>query len=420
MNSLKIIKVYEDRLNQVNLTSEEEKDILLMKAIIGENNLNLQADGKLFIRHYVGFIQVNKTRLLIYPKISNRATTADTNDRSFKILMNLLSYSGFINIKRIPSPQFIGKYKGDLLELFINIFIDELLNLFKRDVNRNYNKVIENQSFIKGKIDFSKTVKKNSYRTHLHYVRYDNFTEDIILNKIFKAVIKNLIIRTTVRENKLKLKQGLLWLEEVEDIKLTNEIWDRVQFTRLNKQYETVFNMAKLFYYNSSPNLNKGDELTFSFLVPLNQLYEEYIFKILNNNAPENFKVHTQGPIDYLAVKDNKNFMQLKPDITIKIHDDIKYILDAKYKEVIDNTNNLNILQSDVYQMLAYSIRYKCNSISLIYPKFLEDEEDGIIVSEIFINNNIGVTSVKILKIDLEEEPKKLAGNLFEVLNITC
>ena len=40
-----------------------------MKSIIGENNLILQADGKLLVKHYVGFIQINKTRLLIYLKL---------------------------------------------------------------------------------------------------------------------------------------------------------------------------------------------------------------------------------------------------------------------------------------------------------------------------------------------------------------
>lgn len=63
MDNFRVIKVFEDRQNKLILSEQEEKDILSMKSIIGENNLNLQADGKLLIRHYVGFIQVNKTRL---------------------------------------------------------------------------------------------------------------------------------------------------------------------------------------------------------------------------------------------------------------------------------------------------------------------------------------------------------------------
>lgn len=271
-----------------------------MKGIIGENKINLQADGTLLISHYVGFVQVNKTRLLIYPKIAINSVKERDFNKAFEILIRLLSNSEFFSVKRISSPLTIGKYKGDLLELFIEIFIDELLVLFNRDINRNYNLCLENQSFIKGKIDFAETVKYNSYRKHLHYVRYDQFTENIIINRIFKTVILNLINRTTVKENKMKLNKSLLWLEDVETVRLNNDIWKSVKFSHLNNQYEPVFNMAKLFYYNSSPNLNKGDEMVFSFLVPLNQLFERYLFEAIKSYK-SSFTVNYQRPVRYLA-----------------------------------------------------------------------------------------------------------------------
>lgn len=232
MSDLKVIKVFEDRQEKLTLSEQEVKDILSMKSIIGENNITLQPDGKLLINHYVGFIQINKTRVLIYPKIARRAKDEKTFEKSFNILFKLLAYSGFGNVKRIPTPQMVGKYKGDILEIFISFFIDELLALFKKDVNRNYRQNLENQIFIKGKIDFTETINKNSYRKHLHSVKFDEFTENILLNQIFKAVIQNLILKTVVKENKMKLKQALLWLEDVDSIHLTNEIWSQVIFTR--------------------------------------------------------------------------------------------------------------------------------------------------------------------------------------------
>lgn len=138
MDDLKTIKIFEDRQKKLTLSEQEQKDILSMKSIIGENNLNLQVDGKLLISHYVGFIQINKTRLLVYPKISNRGSTESTFEKAFEILIKLLSYSGFPNARRIPSPQMMGRYQGDLLEIFISFFIDELLLLFKPAFPENY------------------------------------------------------------------------------------------------------------------------------------------------------------------------------------------------------------------------------------------------------------------------------------------
>ena len=413
MEELKVIKIFEDRQQRLSLSRQEANDILSMKKNIGENNVILQADGSLLIRHFVGFVQVNKTRLLIYPKIAIKSTKETDYNKAFEILIKLLSNTEFFNVKKIPAPQTIGKFEGDLLELFIGIFIDELLDLFKRDINRNYNLYSENQSFIKGKIDFAETIKHNSFKKHLHFVRFDQFTENIIINRIFKTVIINLIKRTTVKENKMKLKQSLLWLEDVEVIHLHNEIWNSVNFSHLNNQYEPVFNMAKLFYYNSSPNLNKGDEMVFSFLVPINQLFERYVFEAIKSNC-SGYKVNYQGPARYLAKQDGDNKLQLIPDITITKYDDIRYIIDTKYKE-LDIHNDINVSQADIYQMLAYSIRYECRNIALIYPKFLGDVNDKIIESEISIDTNYGPVAIKIIKVDLEMDKMEM-GKLLNII----
>lgn len=415
MDELKVIKIFEDRQTKFNLSKQEENDILSMKDIIGENNIILQADGTLLIRHYVGFVQVNKTRLLIYPKIAINSNKESDYNKSFEILIKLLSNSNFFNVKKIPSPQTIGKYKGDLLELFMGIFINELLLLFNRDVNRGYNLCLENQSFIKGKIDFAETVKHNSYRRHLHYVRFDQFTENIIINRILKTVILNLIKRTTVKENKMKLKKSLLWLEDVDTVPLTNEIWKTVKFSHLNNQYEPVFNMAKLFYYNSSPNLNKGDEKVFSFLVPINQLFERYLYEAIKS-YDSNSTVKYQSPERYLAKQDGINKLLLRPDITISENDFIKYIIDAKYKEV-DLLNNKNVSQSDIYQMLAYSIRYECINFVLTYPKFLGDSNSKVVESEIVIETKHEDVIIKIVKVDLETDKKELGEILYRIFN---
>jgi 5-methylcytosine-specific restriction enzyme subunit McrC len=417
MESSRIIKIFEDRQQRVSLSEQEKKDIVSMKSVLGENNIILQADGKLLIKHYVGFVQVNKTRLLIYPKISIKSVDESQYDRSFGILMKLLAYSEFTAIKKTPDSQFLDKYEGDLLELFIGLFVDELLLQFKRDINRGYKNQMENQSFIKGKVDFSETVKRNSFRRHLHCVRYDQFTEDILLNRIFKSVIGNLLTRTKNNNSRRKLKQSLLWLEDVDKISLDNEIWKKVRFTRHNSKYEPAFNMARLFYYNSSPNLNTGDEYTFSFLVPVNRLFELYLYKVMKNNTAEDYSVRYQSPINYLAKVGDKNCLQLRPDITLLDDNGVKCILDAKYKEVTFEDKNLRLAQSDIYQMLAYGVRYKCNRIALIYPKFLGADSDELLVEELKIENYDEVITVKVLKVDLELEPGELSGMLDGVLS---
>lgn len=60
MDNARVIKVFEDRQKKLHLSEEEKKDIIQMKTLIGENNLILQADGKLLVRHYAGLFKSTK------------------------------------------------------------------------------------------------------------------------------------------------------------------------------------------------------------------------------------------------------------------------------------------------------------------------------------------------------------------------
>ncbi len=418
MDRTKTIKIFEDKQQKVILTEQEIKDILVIQTIIGENRLILQVDGFIMVKHYVGFVQVNKTRLVIYPKITRNSLEVDIYQKSYEILMRLLIFSGFEGVKKLSVPQNMDKFEGDLFEVFIALFVDELLFQFKRDVNRGYINQTENQSFIKGKVDFTETIKQNAFKRHLHCVQYDHFNENILLNRIFKAVISNLITRSISKENKLKLKLSLAWLEDVEKIALTNEIWGKVGFTRQNTNYEAAYNMAKLFYYNSSPNLNIGDEYTFSFLLPVNRLFEHYMFRILDTADIGSYSVKYQNPTHYLAKGDKKSYFQLKPDITINKDNKVQFIIDAKYKELTSNNETLGANRDDIYQMLAYSIGYQCNNIVLFYPKFLSDNPNEFMIQDVKIRNCNSVVSIKLIKIDLEMDPSILGKKLLRELGI--
>jgi len=415
MPEIKIIKVFEDRQQKVKLSPQNMDDLLAMRTIIGENNIIIQADGKLLIRHYVGYVQLNKTRLLVYPKIAIGLNSREEYDKSFEVMIKMLVYSDFLSIKKAPEKQQVSKYQNDILELYIALFVDELTRQFQRDVNKGYNNQLENQSFIKGKVDFNETIKKNSFKKHLHYVRYDEFNENTLMNQIFKAIIQTLIQRTRVKQNKIKLKQLFLWLEDVPSRGISEDMWNRVILTRQNKNYEAAFNMARLFYYNSSPTIREGETAALSFLVPVNQLFEKYLFKILDRNNESDYDIKYQGPIKYLANVNGKSFLQLKPDIIFMKNDKTLKIIDAKYKIVGDIDEKLYLQQSDVYQMLAYSVRYQCNDISLIYPKILSEEKCGLVTS-FTIQNYDQIVTIQLIKIDLEEEPEVTAENIIQVM----
>lgn len=415
-----LITLFEDRKVKLELTPEQKQDIIALKGSVwGQQHLSLQIDGTLLMQHYVGFIARNNTRIQILPKLYNEYESTinleDEINEAAHLIYKLLAYSGYIDVKEIPDPQKIAEYNNDILEIFITIFINRFLKLFNSDVYRKYELVEENMQFIKGKILFQESIKKNAFSKHMHYVEYEEFTINTTLNKIFKTVILRLINKTKSKENIKKLKLALVYLEDVDTIRLSSVLFDSIKFNRLNLKYEPLFKLAKLFYHSSQPGFKEGDENTFTFLVPLNELFEYFIYKVLKekdfNIVGQSFRVEYQKPQEYLASYNNKGVFTLKPDITIMGGNKASIILDAKYKNPLFQ-NEVSISQADVYQMLAYGVHYGCNIIFLVYPVFKGNKKDKDL-AEYSITIESGTIRIKVVQVDImDRDIRKIQENL--------
>lgn len=421
-----LITVYEDRQARLRLDDKEKQDILALKDLWGSQNIILQADGTLLLKHYVGFVCRNGTRIQILPKVfadgSIQKLDVETEKyKSIDLLLRLLNYSGFLNVKEIPDPISVESYQNDLLEVFISIFVSQFNRLFSREINRSYQPYEENMQFIKGKILFGRTIKENKFRKHLHFVSYEEFTMNNPLNRIIKTIMIRLLNQTQNVYNKKSLKLALIYLEEVDVTKLYPGVFDEVRFNRLNENYRPLFNMARTFYYNRQPGQSEGNEFTFTFLVPLNMLFEHYVYKLLANSTLFNndlYQVHHHKPQVYLAYRNGKGVFQLEPDITLAQKGKVKVILDAKYKNPMKDSD-VSVLQSDVYQMLAYAVTYNCSSIYLVYPSFISNEVNDTELATYKINTLFGEISLIIVQLDIvDSKPEEVQAQLEEIIKL--
>jgi 5-methylcytosine-specific restriction enzyme subunit McrC len=380
---------------------------LALRELLGNQNVILQADDTISIRNYVGFIARGKTRLQILPKIFADQSTPDSEiekTESVNLLLRLLSYSGFISNKEIPDPQSIEACNNDLFEIFVNIFISQFLRLFRRDVHRCYESCEENQQFIKGKILFHRSILHNSLQKHKHYVHYDEFTSNTLLNRIFKTVIILLLSQTIISENKKNLRLALCYLEEVETIGLYKGIFSMIRFNRLNDAYRPLFTMARLFYHNRQPGFSDGDEYTFTFLVPLNKLFEYFVYKLILNFAwDKEVTVNHESPQKNLANCDGSGYFPLKPDITVYHGVNALYILDAKFKNPLGTSGGMDLTATDVYQIVTYSVCYKCDDVFLVYPYFRGNSRRETELAQYQIPTLSGNIKLKILQVDILE-----------------
>ena len=319
---------------------------------------------------YVGFISKGNTRLQILPKIYEKTSSNETDVQreSMRVMQNLLRVSEFNKILQLPD-QTSSADQLDLMELFIGIFADKIISLYSRQMYREYIDIEENSTFVKGRIQFSENIRQNPVRMDRHVVNYQNYEQNNALNNIIKTMVIRLLRLTQDSNIKNRLKKALLFLDDASETLLSIELFDSVRFTRLNMQFKPVFEMAKMFFLNLSPESYAGDETVFSFLVPLNELFEYYLYKVFSNLGNEfNAKYQNRHRFVFSPKGDD---VYIKPDILLEKSNKLVLIADAKYKNPnYENGRYTKINQSDIYQVFAYARAYGINNVALVYPLF--------------------------------------------------
>ncbi len=72
------------------------------------------------------------------------------------------------------------------MEFLICSFSIELYQQIELGLTRNYLLKEENQNFIHGKWDITSQIKKHAYEKHRFDLLYDDFTDNIIINRLKK------------------------------------------------------------------------------------------------------------------------------------------------------------------------------------------------------------------------------------------
>ena len=406
-----MITLFEDYWNTVPDLESYLPAFKKLAEVVGEGHVSLQVDGRVQITRYVGFFQYQNTRIQILPKVFAKGVLPSGQGSeiiaSLEFVYRMLywtNYSGFESL----NPQLQNASGGDLLEIFIGIFIREFTRLFRQKVHRNYVHEEENQSFIKGKILVSETIRKNPVLKHLHYTRYDEYSLNNPLNQVFKALILVLLKKTRDANNKKKLVIGLTFLQDVDLVHPSRQIFQRVQFNRLNTEFEPLFNFARLFFSHQQPGLGSGTDKSLCFLVKMNILFEQYVGKALDSLNQNGLRFQYHNPQLYLDV--TKQAFQLEPDFLLYSGDECLCILDAKYKYPFDKTGQVKINTNDLYQLATYALRYGSKMLVLVYPKFVGAPSENTVLSQFDLSTDKEQMAIQLVILQVDIQNNSLKG----------
>ncbi|MFT4741339.1 MAG: 5-methylcytosine-specific restriction enzyme subunit McrC [Marivirga sp.] len=138
----------------------------------------------------------------------------------------------------------------------------------------------------------------------------------------------------------------------------------------------------------------------------MNQLWEDYIYRILYKHTDDSFEVLPQQSTDFWESK------SIRPDIVIKRGEET-YIIDTKWK-VVDNNEPSD---ADLKQMFSYNLLWKAEKSMLLYPKV--DQSDSNFGTYHFLPEENNVNQCKLGFVSLTDGDVMIQENLIanEIFN---
>jgi len=278
--------------------------------------------------------------------------------------------------------------KTELLDLFAKILINATKILLKRGIDKNYFAHTEELNGIKGKVQFSQTIKRNLFLKQKAICTYDDFSSNIIPNRILISTIYRLVRTKEVdKELKCELDAVLRMMPEIEQIEITSFLFKNIRLNRNNRFYGFVMNVCQIIYESILPSETRGKYKFSDFTrdeKKMNHLFEAFIrnFYKLEQNKYNTVKKETiKWQFENSNNESYQYLPQMETDITLE-NDNHKIVIDAKYyrETMAINYDKEKIKSVNLYQLFSYLLNQQDSNIKtltttgiLLYPTIEKD-----------------------------------------------
>lgn len=317
-----------DKLILTNKTVEELRKLSEEKRVIELKWKEIKA------LNYVGVIKAGEITIEIFPKFLKRGDKVNEKglkEIAAKNLLKMLEYTQRWKFKEIDYAG-LEKVEHSFFEILIYLFAKNLLSLLKVKQNYEYVRRREELRFVRGRIDFARYT--NPARLHIipciHYER----SMDNLINRTLKYTCYLLSRMAKSSENYRLLRRILEILDGVTLTPVTLQEIDRITFNRLNIDFKPFIDICRLILERSTLTLQASKIETFSLMIPMENLFEEFIAGVIREENlhrtvfGENAELLIQRGIGYLAEKDGRKLFKMIPDIIIKADNETKLIID--------------------------------------------------------------------------------------------
>ncbi len=288
---------------------------------------------------WVGAINLDALAIEIRPKLPI--------DRA----LFLLSYA--VDPRSWKQMGFDFSEHASVLEAIIPGFAFQARRAIRRGVLQGYRTEETALATVRGRLRFDDQIRNRFGLFPPAEVRYDEFTQDIEVNRLIKAAIARLgrmRIRSDAARRSLRLFDSAL--ETVSLVHYDPRQLPDVVYTRLNEHYRPAVELAKLILRSTSFELRHGEVRASAFLVDMNEVFENFVVVALRDVLRLSARTFPQGASGRPLRLDSAERIALKPDLSWWDGGACTFVGDVKYKRV----NVAGVEHHDLYQLLAYTV----------------------------------------------------------------
>jgi len=283
------------------------------------------------------------------------------------------------------------------------MFIQKLEKAFLLGLPKSYVSVNYHEMKVKGKIDINRFIKYDiPFKGKISSTSREQKDIQEIIDVLYKAISiidkqskeDNVISTKNISHIKTHLKQHKS-NKFVSNETISEAIKSKALQNPIFAPYKKVLEYAKLIINaNNLEEKRDADKKTFGFLVNVAELFEIYLYKLLQKEFPDWEVVHEE-PLE--VYKSNFYSRHMYPDIVMKKDKDIM-VFDAKYKKMnftkgigdgqIGDLDRSDFFQIHTYMSYYQNSNYKVKVGGLLYPMESKYDKNKCYSESWFDNNN--------------------------------
>ena len=248
---------------------------------------------------------------------------------------------------------------------FVEMFLNLCEHILHQGLIKKYRSQESNKYTLKGKLIVSLNIRKNLIHQERFYTKGTVYDRDNIYNRILLKAIRFVPLISKKSSMKDKVNRLLLDFPELPDIKVDFELFRNLIYDRKTYHYKEAIDIAAMLLLNYRPDITGGRNHVLAILFDMNKLWEEYIYRQLRNNLPDNWDIGFQSYTKFWELCDGSREKRVIPDIVLFNEKKEAIIIDTKWKLPEDNIP----ADSDLKQMFVYNEYWGGQHAILLYPR---------------------------------------------------